>query len=128
MRVSASGVWVAAASREKLIGVAGRKHQRFYRDRYDFRDPETFADVDVVQITDFDAVHGDDIAGHFEFVLQHTAKRFGDIEIQRQIKRAFWIISILENLRDSFGDPFDRLIIRHTVHGQRQSQTRSETR
>ena len=112
----------------KLIGVAGRKHQRFYRDRYDFCDPETFTDIDVVQIADFDPVHGDDIAGHFEFVFQYTAKRFRDIEIQRQIEWAFWIVSISENLRDSFRDPFDRLIIRYTGHGQRQSQTRSEAR
>ena len=112
----------------KLIGVAGRKHQRFYRDRYDFCDPETFTDIDVVQIADFDPVHGDDIAGHFEFVFQYTAKRFRDIEIQRQIKWSFCIVGISENLRDSFRDPFDRLIIRYTGHGQRQSQTRSEAR
>src|SRR5215475_13856060 len=111
-----------------LVRVARRKHQRFYRDRYDFRDPETFADVDVVQIADFDTVYGDDVARDLEFIFQHTAKRFGYIEIQCQIKRAFWIISILENRRDSFCDAFDRLRIRHTGHGQRQGQTRSEMR
>src|SRR5262245_10132767 len=65
----------------KLIRVARRKHQRFYRDRYDFRDPETFANVDVVQIADFDVVHGDDVARDLEFIFQHAAKRFGYIEI-----------------------------------------------
>src|SRR5262249_49078183 len=44
-----------------LVRVAGGKHQRFDRDRYDFSDPETFTDVDVVQIADFDTVHGDDV-------------------------------------------------------------------
>src|SRR5215475_14597117 len=70
-----------------LVRVARRKHQRFYRDRYDFRDAETFADVDVVQIADFDTVHGDDVARDLEFIFQHAAKRFGDVEIQCQIKR-----------------------------------------
>src|SRR5215475_1910252 len=111
-----------------LVRVAGRKHQRLDRDRYDFSDPETFTDVDVVQIADFDTVHGDDVTRDLEFIFQHAAKRFGDVEIQRQIKGAFWIIGILENLRDSFRDPLDRLIIRYAAHGQRQSQTRSEAR
>src|SRR5262249_31259063 len=101
------------------------EHQRFYRDRYDFSDPETFTDVDIVQIADFDTVHGDDVARDLKFIFQHAAKRFGYIEVQCQIEGAFWIISILENRRDSFCDPLDRLIIRYAAHGQRQSQTRS---
>ena len=43
--------------------------------------PEALADIDIVQVTHFDPVHRNDITADFELVRQHTAKRFGDIEV-----------------------------------------------
>src|SRR5688572_9301575 len=60
----------------------GGEHQRLDRDGNHFGDTQTLTDVDVIQVTDFNAVDSDDIARDFELVLEHGAQGFGDIEIE----------------------------------------------
>ena len=113
--------------RTQLIGMGRRKHQRLDGDRNDFGDAQAFADIDVIQIADFDAVDRDDIARHLELIPENAAERLGDVEVQGQIKRTFRIVGVFENLRHAFGDAPYRLIIRHAAHGQRQRQAGRET-
>src|SRR5580765_6383046 len=111
----------------QLIGMGRRKHQRLDGDGNDFGDTQAFADIDVIQVADFDAVDSDDIPRHMALIFENAAERLGDVEVQGQIEWTFWIIGVFENLRHTFGNSPDGLIIRHTAHGQRQSQAGCET-
>ncbi len=78
----------------QLIGMGGRKHQRLDGDGNDFGDAQAFADIDVIQVADFDAVDSDDIPRHMALIFENAAERLGDVEVQGQIEWTFWIIGV----------------------------------
>src|SRR4030095_12975127 len=68
--------------RTQLIGMGRRKHQRLDGDGNDFGDAQAFADIDIIQVADFDAVDSDDIPRHMTLIFENAAERLGDIEVQ----------------------------------------------
>src|SRR5215472_16153416 len=62
----------------KLIVMGRGKHERLHGDRDDLGDSQTFANIDVIEIAHFDAIHGDDVASDFELVFQNSPERFRD--------------------------------------------------
>src|SRR4029077_10753532 len=76
----------------KLVIMGRGKHERFHSHRDDLGDPQTFANIDIIQIAHFDAIHRDDIARDFELIFQNAPEGFRDVEVQRQLERTFWIV------------------------------------
>ena len=57
------------------------EHERFDCDRNNFRNSETLPDIDIVEISHFDTIDGDDIARNLELIFQNPAQGFRDIEV-----------------------------------------------
>src|SRR5207249_8575011 len=84
-----------------LLQLGAGKHQRLDRDGNDFGDAHGCTDVNIVELSYVNAINGDDLSVHLELLLQDTAERFGDIDIQRQIQGARVALRAVANGRDS---------------------------